>query len=53
MLKEGIKLEICTIATKVFNVDASSILPGIKQVHNGWISLIGYQSKGYALIPVY
>jgi intracellular sulfur oxidation DsrE/DsrF family protein len=53
MSKEGIKLKICTIAAKVFNVDTSSILPGIKQVHNGWISLIGYQSKGYALIPVY
>ena len=53
MSKEGIKLEICAIAAKVFHVEASSILPGIKHVHNGWISLIGYQSKGYSLIPVY
>ena len=53
MSKEGIKLEICTIAAKLFNVEASSILPGIKQVHNGRISLIGYQSKGYSLITVY
>ena len=53
MSKDGIKIEICSLAAKVFNVEASSILPGIKHVHNGWISLIGYQSNGYSLIPVY
>lgn len=53
MSKDGITIEICSIAAKVFNVEASSILPGIKHVHNGWISLIGYQSNGYSLIPVY
>jgi len=53
MSKEGIKFEICMVAAKVFGVKASSILPEIKQVHNGWISLIGYQAKGYSLVPVY
>jgi intracellular sulfur oxidation DsrE/DsrF family protein len=53
MSKEGIRFEICMVAVKVFGVEASSILPEIKQVHNGWISLIGYQAKGYSLVPVY
>lgn len=53
MSKEGIKFEICMVAANVFNVKASSILLEIKQVHNGWISLIGYQAKGYSLVPVY
>ena len=53
MSKEGIRFEICMVAAKVFGVEASSILPEIKQVHNGWISLIGYQAKGYSLVPVY
>jgi len=28
-------------------------LPEIKHVSNGWISLIGYQAKGYSLVPAY
>jgi len=52
MKKDGIQFEICLIAVKVFGVEPSSILPEIKQVGNGWISLIGYEAKGYALVPV-
>lgn len=53
MAKDGIRFEICLFAAKIFGVEAGSILPEIKQVHNGWISLIGYESRGYALVPVY
>ena len=53
MAKDGIKLEICDFASNVFGVDSASILPEIKHVPNGWISLIGYQAKGYSLVPVY
>ena len=52
MSKEGIKFEICLVAVKVFGIEPSTILPEIKQVGNGWISLIGHESKGYALVPV-
>ena len=52
MAKDGIKLEICLVAVKVFGIEPSSILPEIKQVGNGWISLIGYEAKGYSLVPV-
>jgi intracellular sulfur oxidation DsrE/DsrF family protein len=52
MAKDGIKLEVCLIAVKLLGVEPSSILPEIKQVGNGWISLIGYQAKGYSLVPV-
>jgi intracellular sulfur oxidation DsrE/DsrF family protein len=53
MAKDGIKLEICDTASKVFGVDPASILPEIQHVPNGWISLIGYQARGYSLVPVY
>lgn len=53
MVKSGIRLEICLVAAKVFGVDPASILPGIKHVPNGWISLIGYEAKGYSLVPAY
>jgi intracellular sulfur oxidation DsrE/DsrF family protein len=53
MSKDGINSEICLVAAKVFNVDPSSVLPEIKRVGNGWISMIGYQAQGYSLVPVY
>jgi intracellular sulfur oxidation DsrE/DsrF family protein len=53
MAKSGIRVEICLFAAKVFGVDPKSVLPEIKQVGNGWISLIGYQAKGYSLVPAY
>jgi len=53
MSKDGINLEMCLVAAKVFNVDPSSVLPEIKTVGNGWISIIGYQAQGYSLVPVY
>lgn len=56
LLKElaalGIRLEACSIATNLFKVDNSTLLPGIEVVGNTFISLTGYQSKGYALIPI-
>lgn len=53
MAKDGIKLEVCDFAANVFGVDPASMLPEIKHVPNGWISLIGYQARGYSLVPVY
>ena len=53
MAKGGIKFEICLFAADLLGVDRSSILPEIKQVDNGWISLVGYQHMGYGLVPVY
>jgi len=53
MAKDGIKLEICDFASKLFGMDPASILPEIKHVPNGWVSVIGYQARGYSLVPVY
>jgi intracellular sulfur oxidation DsrE/DsrF family protein len=52
MSNDGIELEICLVAAKVFNVDPASVLPEVKKVGNGWISMIGYQAQGYSLVPV-
>jgi hypothetical protein len=37
----------------MFKVDPATILPEIKHEENGVISLIGYQAKGFSLVPVY
>ncbi len=53
MSKDGIKLEVCMFAAKLLGVEPASILPEIEQVGNGWISLIGYQGKGYSIVPAF
>lgn len=53
MSKAGIRVEVCLFAVKVFGVEPASILPEIERVGNGWISEIGYQARGYSLVPVY
>jgi intracellular sulfur oxidation DsrE/DsrF family protein len=53
MTKDGIRIEICLFASKVFGVDPASVLPGIKHVPNGWVSLIGYEAHGYSSVPAY
>ncbi len=53
MAKDGIRMEICLVAANIFRVDPGSFLPGAKPVPNGWVSLIGYETKGYSLVPAY
>ncbi len=53
MSKDGITFEICLVAAKAFKVDPASVLPEITKVGNGWISEIGYQARGYSLVPAY
>lgn len=48
----GVRFEACAIATRLFGVENKSILPQVTVVGNTFISLIGYQAKGYAVIPI-
>ena len=52
MKKDGVKLEVCLYAAKVMGVNPATILPEIDQVGNGFISVIGYQQQGYAVVEV-
>lgn len=52
LLERGVKFEACSIAANLFKVDPKTYLPGIKPVGNTFVSLIGYQAKGYSLVPV-
>jgi intracellular sulfur oxidation DsrE/DsrF family protein len=49
----GATMELCGIAAKGNKVDLDDFLPGIEVVANGYISVIGYQSQGYNLVPIY
>ncbi|WP_242396269.1 DsrE family protein [Anaeromyxobacter oryzisoli] len=50
---QGDALEVCAIATQVFKVDDATLLPELKVVADGFISLIGYQAQGYHLVPIF
>lgn len=52
MKNEGVKLEVCDYAIKVVGVDPATILPEIDHVGNGFISIAGYQAKGYSLLKI-
>ena len=51
--RPGVKMEACSVAARLFDVDAKTYLQGIKPVGNTFVSLIGYQAKGFAVIPIY
>ena len=52
MKKDGVKLEVCLYAVKVMGVDKDTIIPEIDQVGNGFVSVIGYQMQGYAVVRI-
>ena len=48
---EGIaSIEQCAVAVRLAGTKQENVLPEIKVVGNGWISLMAYQAKGYGYI---
>lgn len=50
--ENGFSLEQCAIAARGQKVSYEDILPQITVVRNGYISIVAYQNKGYALLPM-
>lgn len=50
--RPGVRVEVCAVANRLFGVDDASIKPNFHVVGNTWVSLIGYQAQGYALVPI-
>lgn len=53
MDQPGVRMEACSVATRLRGLDSDKFLDGIHYVGNTFVSQIGYQAKGYALIPIY
>lgn len=49
----GVDMEVCSAATAAYKIDNATILPEIKVVGSGFLSVTGWQAKGYQLVPVY
>ncbi len=50
--KRGARLEQCAIALRLLKIDPADIDPDLTVVQNGYVSLIGYQNQGYAMLPM-
>lgn len=48
----GVQMEFCSVAASMVGLNHEDVLPEIKVVRDGFVSLIGYQAKGYGLVPV-
>lgn len=51
--EQGVRIEACSVATRLFGVDNGTLLEGVEPVGNTFVSLTGYQAQGYANIPIY
>ncbi|MFK7816386.1 MAG: hypothetical protein AB8B92_08620 [Gammaproteobacteria bacterium] len=49
--RPGVRMEACSISARMQDIDG--IISDVKMVGNTYVSLIGYQSKGYSVIPVH
>lgn len=48
----GVRFEVCAVAMCVFKADPARLIPEVKLVANVFNSMIGYQTKAYALIAI-
>jgi hypothetical protein len=48
----GYRLEQCAVAVRLLKVDPQDIISDVPLVGNGYISMIGYQNRGYAFVPM-
>jgi intracellular sulfur oxidation DsrE/DsrF family protein len=48
----GMRLEACGYALNLFGVEPEDLYSGVHAVGNSLNTLIGYQTKGYALVPM-
>ncbi|MBU2728793.1 hypothetical protein HAQ00_11135 [Acidithiobacillus caldus ATCC 51756] len=53
LTKEGIRFQACGVALHGMDVHPSALIPTVQPVESGFISVIAYQQRGYALVPVY
>jgi intracellular sulfur oxidation DsrE/DsrF family protein len=49
----GITLEACNVAAGLFEIKREALADDLTLVGNSLISLVAYQNKGYALVPMY
>ncbi|SFD66178.1 DsrE/DsrF-like family protein [Thiohalospira halophila DSM 15071] len=49
---DGVRVEACAIATRVYGADRGAIRDDVEVVGNTYVSNIGYTQKGYSIIGI-
>jgi len=49
----GVRIELCALSAQGHGLSLDGFLPGITVVEDGFVTLIGWQQQGYALVPVF
>jgi intracellular sulfur oxidation DsrE/DsrF family protein len=52
LTQRNIRLEACGYALDLFGVEPGDLYAGVQAVGNSLNSLVGYQTRGYALVPM-
>ncbi|MFW5910179.1 MAG: DsrE family protein [Thiohalospira sp.] len=52
LAEAGVRMEICATALDAFDIDPDTVLDEIQPVPSGHQAIIGWQNRGYALVPV-
>jgi len=50
--RPGVRVEVCAITNRMLGLADAGIKPNFHVVGNTWVSLVGYQAQGYALVPI-
>lgn len=50
--KMGMVIEQCRLSAELFEIDQEDFLPEVRVVKNGFVSISGYQNRGYAYVPM-
>lgn len=53
LAKLGVRMEVCAVATKVFKIPNETIPKEMDIIADGFISLIGWQTQDYKLVPIF
>mgnify|MGYP006284099585 CR=1 FL=1 len=50
---EGVRVEACGLANQAFGMENEAVRDGVAVVKNSYVSFIGYQNRGYAIIGIH
>lgn len=53
MADDGIDFEVCMFAANLMGIAPETLHSDLRQIDNGFIASVGYQSAGYSMIPVF
>ncbi len=51
-VKQGVRIEQCGLSAELYDIDPEEFLSEVVVVKNSYLSIAGYQNKGFAYVPM-